>query len=59
MSKQKGKLLQMPKPKEPEPEEMKIGIRIGRQVTRVEVKVYSEELREGELVEMPRSIVNP
>jgi hypothetical protein len=47
-----GKLLVMPKPVEDEPQVLGFGIRIGDQRLKFEIKMTSQELRDGELVEL-------
>ncbi len=59
MPPKKGKLLVMPKRKRPEleVEDLTIGVRMGRRVTKIEARVFTEEITEdvkdGELIEMP------
>jgi hypothetical protein len=50
--KKSGKLLVMPKPAEAEPQVLGFGIRIGDQRLKFEIKMTSQELRNGELVEL-------
>ena len=47
-----GKLLVMPKPVEDEPQVLGFGIRIGEQRLKFDLKMTSQEIRNGELVDL-------